>query len=105
MQAWTGLCSVGLVTISITSVPSFPPCLIFGWSQAIAGNIAIVQAHQFRFHHLDETCETLLRYILRGAPSDESGRGLLVHSAVNDRGNRIGNQRAMLQTECVRLTQ
>src|SRR3990167_9674091 len=105
MRAWTVLCSPGLGAMSITSAPCFPPCLIFGWPQTIAGKVAIVQAHQFGFHHLDETCETLLRYILRGAPSDESGRGLLVHSAVNDRGNRIGNQRAMLQTECVRLTQ
>src|SRR3989304_1145457 len=105
MRAWTVLCSPGLGAMPFTSAPCFPPRLIFGWPQTIAGKVAIVQAHQFRFHHLDETCATLLRYMLRGAPSDESGRGLLVHSTANDRRNGFGDQHAMMQTEWVRCSQ
>ena len=77
---------------------------MFGWPQAIAGNVALMQAHQFRFHHFDKARATLLRYFVRGTPPDEGGRDFLVHATAHDFGNGFSHQLAMPQAKYVRLS-
>jgi hypothetical protein len=99
-----GLCSK-FVTPHFKSAPRFAPNLVLRWPQAVARDISFVRAHDFRFHHLDETRLVLLRYVLGGMALDESGGRLLVHPVTHDLRNDRGDQCAVAQGERVGFTE
>src|SRR5262249_30449639 len=94
-----------VLAVHVPSAPYLLPCMILRRPYVVAGEIALMKAHDLCFHHLDETGLILLGYALNGAALNEGSGRLFVHAATYDLGDGLGHERAVVEAERVRCSQ
>ena len=71
------------------SPPCLPPCEKIGWTQAVAGNIPLMQVHEFRLRNLYEALLVQWFCVPLGAPLYVMGCGLFCHTPKHNLTNGL----------------